>query len=271
MALALKDHLARQAAGEMQLAFDPTGRDEPRLVMVPLDRIEPDPNQPRKDLGEITGLAASIREHGLLSPLIVEALPPGRYRLIAGQRRWAACRHAGLGSAPCIVRTVAEQSRLALQLIENIHRKDLHPVEVAQAYRRLMDEFNLEQSTLAQRLGVAASSINETLRLLDLSPDLLPELRTSEPLTKSVLLEIAKVPDLQQQKALLLQAKAGNLTARQARAAKQSARASKPRRATVTINLEEATVVVRFGRGEASPERVVATLQRALASQNSPS
>ncbi len=265
MAFALKDRLARQAAGEAQLSFDPTGRDEPQLVSLSLDRLDPDRDQPRRDLGNLTELAMSIQEHGLLQPLIVEAVGGGRYRILAGERRFAACRSLGQETAPCIVRTVAEHSRLALQLIENLHRKDLHPVEEARAIKRLANEFNLSQRELAQRLGKSLSSINQELRILDLDKDILAAVQTSEHATKSLLLEIAKEPDPKQQRLLWDKAQAGQLTVRRAKAQKRAGPAVHPRNAQCTIPLAGATVVIRFQQGEGTRERVADVLRQALA------
>ena len=266
MATALKERLARQASGESQLNFDPAFQDEPRLVFVPLNCLEPDPQQPRKNLGDLTELAASIREQGLIQPLIVEAIALGRYRLIAGERRWAACRQSGLETVPCLVRTVAEHARLAVQLMENIHRQNLYPLEEAQAFRRLMTEFNLTQRDLAQRLGKSLTSINETLRLLELAPAVQADVRTSEQISKSVLLEIAKEPDAAAQQALLAQAQAGQMTVRQARTQKRNPSAAAPSPTTCTIKLADAQVVIRFQNGVATPERVKAALVQALKS-----
>ena len=265
MAFTLKDRLARQVAGDAQLSFDPTGRDEPRLATLPLSLIDPDPEQPRRDPGDLADLALSIREHGVLQPLIVEAGAGGRYRLLTGERRFTACRSLGLETAPCLVRTVAEHARLALQLIENVQRKDLHPLEEAAAYKRLMDQFNLSQRDLARRVGKSVSSINETLRLLDLQPDLLAGVRTSEHANKSVLLEITKEPDPVRQRQLWTQAQAGQLTVRQARTPKAERPPAKPRAGVVTLQVTEASVVIRFASGEATPERVRAALAEALA------
>lgn len=267
MALTLKDRSDRQASGNAAAGFDPSDRDEAKLVSIPLRLIDPDPNQPRKNIGKFADLAVSIRTHGLLQPLIVEAVNDGRYRILVGERRFVACRTLGLKTAPCIVRTVTEQSRLTLQLIENLHRKALHPVEVAQAYRRLMDEFNLDQAALAKRMGIARSSINESLRILDLNPEVLAAVRTSEHVTKSILIEIAKEQDPQQQGTLLQQAQAGQTSVRQARAAKQMAKGEKPRTRAVTIVTDDATVIVQFTQGEAVKHRVKAALERALAQQ----
>ncbi|MCP5523244.1 MAG: ParB/RepB/Spo0J family partition protein [Verrucomicrobiales bacterium] len=261
----MMERLARQAAGTKGSTLDPIGRDLPRLVTVPLKAIEPDPAQPRKDLGTIQDLALSIRAHGLLQPIIVEAVDADRFRILAGERRFAACRELQLESVPCIVRTTAEHSRLALQLIENLHRKDLHPLEVAQAYQRLMEEFGLTQRELAQEVGKSLSSVNETLRLLNLPPEVQADVRTSEQTSKAVLLEISKAPEPETQREMWQQAREGKLTTRTARKAKRTGNPPKPRPQSMTIELEEATVTVRFKSGEATSERVRVVLATARA------
>ncbi|MCX6930765.1 MAG: ParB/RepB/Spo0J family partition protein, partial [Verrucomicrobia bacterium] len=266
MATTLKERLARQAKGGSQLNFDPAFQDEPRLVFVPLNCLEPDPQQPRKNLGDLTELAASIREQGLIQPLIVEAIALGRYRLIAGERRWAASRQVGLETVPCLVRTVAEHARVAVQLIENLHRQNLHPLEEAQAFQRLMTEFNLTQRDLAQRLGKSLTSVNETLRLLELSPALWTDVRTSEQISKSVLLEIAKERDEVTQRALLDKAQAGQLTVREARTQQLDRPPDSKRPTSYTMTVADAQVVIRFQHGKPTPERVKAALEKALAS-----
>ena len=270
MATALKERLARQASGELHLNFDVAGHDEPRLVNLPLDCIEPDPEQPRQDLGDLAELADSIREQGLIQPLIVEPIDHARYRIVAGERRHAACQVAGLQTAPCLVRTVEEHSRLALQLMENLHRKALAPLEEAKAFRRLLEEFNLTQRELAKRLGKSVASVNETLRLLEFTPDLMSRVRTSEQVPKSVLLEIAKEPDPHQQALMLEQAQAGGLTVRTARQRNQPQNeraAPRPGKASTvhTIVLTHATVTVQFHEGEGSNADVVGVLEEALA------
>ena len=264
MAFNLTERLARQASGTSLLAFDPTGRDEPQLAVLPLKFIDRDPEQPRRNLGVLTDLALSIQQHGLLNPIIVEPLSGGRYRILAGERRFAACQSLGLETAPCIVRTVEEQSRLALQLIENMHRRDLSPVEEAHGLRRLMEEFNLSQRDLAQRVGKSVGDVNQTLRILDLDPAILADVQTSEHTSKSLLLEIAKEADPVKQRDLFQQAQAGQLTVRAARASKKSE--GKAKVPSITIPLPDATVVVRFADGESTRERAGEAL-RAAASQ----
>lgn len=265
MALDLKERLARQAGGETQLAFDPTGGTEPRLALLPLELIDPDPDQPRKSTGNLADLALSIQEHGLIQPLIVEPMPGGRYRLLAGERRFCACRSLALTAVPCVIRTVAEQSRLALQIIENLHRKDLHPLEEAQACRRLMEEFNLEQKELARRLGKSPNWLCETLRLLDLGAELQDQIRTSESATKSVLLEIAKEPDPARRQALWLRVQSGGATVSALRAERRRQnRGTRAPRAWKST-LSDARITVRFRSGVATAERVASVLAAALA------
>jgi ParB family chromosome partitioning protein len=265
MASGLKDRLARQASGDTGLDFDPTGADEPRLVSILVDLIDPDPNQPRKNPGDLTELASSIREHGVINPVIVELAGDGRFRVIAGERRYAACRLLGFAAVPCIVRSVAEQSRLTFQLIENLQRKDLHPIEEARAFKRLMDEFNLTQRDLATRLAKSPTSINQTLRILNLNASLLADVQTSEHATKSVLLEIAKEPDPNRQLDLWRQTDAGQLSVREARRQKAEISSTKSRKAACTIETPEAKLIIRFFSGEPSPDRVQAVLNAALA------
>ena len=140
-----------------------------KIINIPISKIVPNPQQPRQHFDDksLAGLVESIKEHGIIQPLIVAPKGDG-YELIAGERRWRASNIAGLKTVPVIVREASEQKKLELALIENIQRQDLNPIETALAYRKLIDEFNLTQQALAQRLGKARSSIANTLRLLNL-------------------------------------------------------------------------------------------------------
>ncbi len=149
--------------------------DRNKIINIPISKIVPNPQQPRQHFDDksLAGLVESIKEHGIIQPLIVA--PKGdSYELIAGERRWRASKIAELKTVPVIVREASEQKKLELALIENIQRQDLNPIETALAYRKLIDEFNLTQQALAQRLGKARSSIANTLRLLNL-PDPIQE------------------------------------------------------------------------------------------------
>lgn len=141
-------------------------------------KIKPNPNQPRQEFDQsaLEGLAASIKEYGLLQPIVVSRheseTPHGRdveYHLIAGERRWRAAKIAGLPSIPAIIREEpSEEIKLELALIENIQRADLNPVETARAYHRLVKEFGLTQKAIAERMGKSQESVSNTLRLLTL-------------------------------------------------------------------------------------------------------
>jgi ParB family chromosome partitioning protein len=138
---------------------------------VPIDRLVPNPWQPRQDLREeaLQELAASIREHGLIQPLIVTQTHDG-YQIIAGERRWRAARLAGLQTVPVIVKEASERDKLELALVENLQRADLNPLEEALAYQQLIREFGLTQTEIARRVGKSQAAISNALRLLRL-PD----------------------------------------------------------------------------------------------------
>lgn len=141
------------------------------VSQIPVDRIKPNPSQPRSHINtdDLADLAASIKVHGILQPLIVTYdSSEDKYTLIAGERRLLAAGQIGLETVPAIVRDVNEQQRLELALIENIQRTDLGPLEAAQAYQRLVDEFNLSHEAVAERVGISRVSITNKLRLLRL-------------------------------------------------------------------------------------------------------
>lgn len=135
----------------------------------PIESIEPNPFQPRQEFGgsELEELVNSVREQGIITPLLVSKSEKG-YRLIAGERRWIAAGKAGLKTVPVVVREATPAESLELALIENIHRKDLNPIEEALAYRRMLEDVDTTQEALAKRLGKERSSITNMLRLLTL-------------------------------------------------------------------------------------------------------
>jgi ParB family chromosome partitioning protein len=137
---------------------------------VPVAAITPNPMQPRAalDPDALAELAASVREHGLIQPLVVTHQGPERYQLIAGERRWQAARLAGLATVPVIVKEASPQQMLELALVENIQRADLNPLEEASAYQQLVEEFGLTQEQVAERVGKSRSAVANTLRLLRL-------------------------------------------------------------------------------------------------------
>ncbi|HHY87460.1 MAG TPA: ParB/RepB/Spo0J family partition protein [Chloroflexi bacterium] len=143
------------------------------VLQVPVERIVPNPQQPRLEMNEddLQELAASIQEHGILQPLVVSRTDAaGEYTLIAGERRLRAARLAGLRTVPVIVRTASEQQRLELALIENVQRADLSPLETAAAYNMLAEDFGLSHEDIARRVGKSRVAVTNALRLLKLAP-----------------------------------------------------------------------------------------------------
>lgn len=161
-------------------SFDPSAGDDHKvsdLRNIKLKDITPDPDQPRRHFDE-TGLAeltASIREHGVLQPIVVIPKGEGAYQIVAGERRFRASQAAGKDSIPALVRTLSAQHKLELSLIENIQRRDLNPLETATAYAKLRDQFNLTLEEIGYRVGgKSVSAVSNTLRLLKL-PDVIKQ------------------------------------------------------------------------------------------------
>ena len=144
------------------------------LLEVPVSQISTNPHQPRRAFDEeaLASLTASVRELGVLQPLLVRPEGDGRYELIAGERRWRAAKRAGLPSVPVIVRTVDDTTSLEHALVENLHRQDLNALEEAAAYQQLIEDFNLTHDQVAVRVGKSRAAISNTLRLFQLPPSI---------------------------------------------------------------------------------------------------
>ena len=142
------------------------------VLKVNISEVEPNRSQPRKTFNEdaLQELAESIKEHGVLQPLLVKQRD-GYYEIVAGERRWRAATKAGLKEIPVIVRDLSEQEILEISIIENLQREDLNPIEEANAYKRLMEEFGLTQDVVSERVSKSRTAIANSVRLLKLSPD----------------------------------------------------------------------------------------------------
>jgi ParB family chromosome partitioning protein len=153
-------------------ALIPAERPEHGFTMVALGAIDPSPQQPRARFDDeaLEGLAASIREVGVLQPVVVRPSEDGRYLLVAGERRWRAARIAGLTEIPAVIRAGDDAASLTEAVIENVQREDLTPLEEAAAYRQLLEDFGLTHEQIGERVGKSRSAITNTLRLLLLPP-----------------------------------------------------------------------------------------------------
>jgi ParB family chromosome partitioning protein len=144
----------------------------PGIEEIQINQIDPNPYQPRNNFDEETlaGLTASIRELGVLQPILVRKVSEDRYAIIAGERRWRAAKRAGLQFIPVIVRQVNDELTLQHALVENLHRDDLNPLEEAAAYQQLVEDFDLTQEAVAQKVGKSRSAVANLLRLFQLPP-----------------------------------------------------------------------------------------------------
>ena len=192
------------------------GEASPGLLEAPLNAVGPNPRQPRTrfDDDAIAALAASIREVGILQPLVVRRSGDGRYELIAGERRLRAARLAGLTTVPVVLRESGDDDLLREALIENIHREDLNPIEQAEAFRQLLEELGLKQEELADRVGVSRSHIANTIRLLGL-PLEVQQLLTDDKITAGHARAVLALGDADAMTALALRIAAEDLSVRQ--------------------------------------------------------
>ena len=165
--------------------------------MLPIDRIDPNPEQPRVEIGDLTELADSIREKGVLEPLLVKQLQNNRWLIIAGERRWRAARNVGLKEVPCIEINVDEQGVAEIALIENLQRKDLTVWEEVEGFASLCMRFGYTHEEVAKKVGKSRTSITESMAIASLPVDIKNECQKANVNTKTLLLQIARQPDEQ--------------------------------------------------------------------------
>ena len=162
--------------------FEEISQEKSAYQSLPIYKVEPNPDQPRRDFDEeeLQALADSITEHGIIQPLTVRELKSGYYQIIAGERRWRAARLAGLGEVPVVIIEADDKKAMELALIENLQRQDLNPVEEALGYRSLMEDYGMTQEDAAKRVGKSRPAVANALRLLGLQPEVLEKVRTGE-------------------------------------------------------------------------------------------
>jgi ParB family transcriptional regulator, chromosome partitioning protein len=175
---------------------------EPVGRMVPIEDIEPNPHQPRQHMGDLSELIASVREKGVLEPILVR--PRGsRFQIIAGERRYRAAIEAGLGEMPCIVRETSDSETMEIALIENLQRKDLSPFEEADGLKMLAETYSYTHESMAERLGKSRSSITEVLSLSAMPEEVRQVCRLADIHSKSLLLQVVRQGDSQKMIALV--------------------------------------------------------------------
>src|ERR1051326_1258202 len=193
--------------------------------MIPIDRLEPNPQQPRIDFGDLDELTDSIREKGVLEPLLVRPSQVGaRFMIISGERRYQASKRAGLKELPCIEMDVDDRAVAEIALIENLQRKDLTPFEEAEGLQALADRFGYTHEEIAKKIGKSRSSVTEALSLVTMPAEIKDLCRRADITSKAMLLHIVRQPDLDAMKGLVKQISSQGLTREQVR------KATKPQR-----------------------------------------
>ncbi len=185
--------------------FDPTAVEDKKsseLKELPISEVVRDEEQPRKEFSQeaIEALAASIKEHGVLQPIVVTR-EDGKYKIVAGERRWRASKMAGLTKIPAIIRSLDTQNRLELSIIENAQREDLNAIELATAYAKLKTQFNLTAKDIASRVGKSEASVVNTMRLLNL-PDDVKKTMVKEKLSEGVMRPLVTMDEAMMRKVL---------------------------------------------------------------------
>jgi ParB family chromosome partitioning protein len=186
--------------------------------MIPINKIHPNPDQPRKAIGELAELTQSIREKGVLEPLLVRFVPrEDAYYIISGERRYHAARAAGLSELPCIEKIADDAETLELALIENLQRKDLTPFEEADGLFRLAQQFEYTHEDIARKIGRARSSVTETLSLREIPDPIRKLCLEKRVLSKSMLLQVVRQPNEKKMREMVVQIAQSGLTRDEAR------------------------------------------------------
>jgi ParB family chromosome partitioning protein len=207
------------------------------VAQIPVDAIHANPRQPRRrfEPEATSGLASSIRQQGLLQPVVVRPRVAGGYELIAGERRWRAAKEAGIGELPALVRDADDRDTLLLALVENVAREQLSPVEEARAYAALVDEFDLSLGDVAERVGRSKSSVSNRLRLLELPEEVLWMVARGE-LTEGHARAVLSLPDHDARKKLAKRIARDGMSVRAAEKAAQDGGAARRPRVTAAID-----------------------------------
>ncbi len=241
-------------------AATPVGR------MVPIDQVDPNPDQPRQAMGDLSELIASVAEKGIIEPLVVRQRGP-RYQIIAGERRYHAAVQSGLHELPVVVRDVDDTEMLELALVENIQRKDLTPFEESEALQSLAQRCGYTHEDLAKRLGKSRTSITESLALHGMPPEVRKVCRLAGIHNKSILLQVVRQGDPQKMLALLEKiASQGGVTREQVRKDVQKAKAGRPRAYTFNFKPSNKAYNLRlsFNKKSASKDDIIAALESIL-------
>lgn len=235
--------------------------------LIPIDKLDPNPEQPRTEIGDLTELTASIREKGVLEPLLVKPTDLGRWMIIAGERRWRAATAAGLEELPCIEMDVDESGVAEIALIENMQRKDLTPWEEADGLRALCERFGYTHEDVARKVGKSRSTVTEALSIASIPAEIRVVCRDADISSKSLLLQIVRQPDDESMRAMAEQIATEGLTREGARKARKAfidpTGASEPYVYRFEAPGREFKVEVKFKKPNVSAEELFEALNAA--------
>ncbi len=239
--------------------------------MIALDKLDPNPDQPRVEIGDLTDLTASVIEKGVLEPLLVKpSRLSGRWMIIAGERRWRAAREAGIREVPCIEMDIDDRAVAEIALIENMQRKDLTPWEEADGLRALCERFGYTHEEVARKVGKSRSTVTEALSLSSLPEDIRERCRRADIATKTLLLEIVRQPDEESMRRATEEIVSRGMTRDEARASRrasagggQSGISPKPFTFRYAPPGREFRLELRFRRSEVDSQRIAAALREA--------
>jgi len=238
--------------------------------MIPVEQIRPNPDQPRKAIGDLRELTDSVREKGVLEPLLVRFVPrEDCYYLISGERRYHAARAAGLREVPCIEKTADDAETLEIGLIENIQRKDLTAFEEADGLHRLATQFEYTHEDVARKIGRARSSVTETLSLLNIPDGLRKKCVEQGIASKSLLLQIARQPTEKKMVEMLRRILQGGLTRDEARRERREEQSGPQRPQPFIFQFEPESETfkfrIQFKKSHVSRDELIGTLRQILA------
>jgi ParB family chromosome partitioning protein len=238
--------------------------------LVPIEDVEPNPDQPRQTLGDLSELIASVREKGVLEPILVRQIG-GRFQIVAGERRYRAAVEAGLAELPCVIRETSDAEMMELALVENLQRKDLTPFEEADGLGVLADRYGYTHEAMAEKLGKSRSSITETLSLKAMPEDVRQLCRLADIQSKSVLLQIVRQGSPEKMVALLERLQDSGATRADARRLVQKGdpkRHGRPRHFVFKLSPKGApfSLSLRFKRSQVEKQEIIRTLESILES-----
>jgi ParB family chromosome partitioning protein len=234
--------------------------------MIPIDKLMPNPNQPRVEVGDLSELVASIREKGVLEPLIVRPSDVGgRFMIISGERRYRASLEAGLQELPCIEMDVDDSAVAEISLIENLQRKDLSPFEEADGLQALAERFGYTHAEIAKKIGKSRTSITESMSLAAMPPEVRDACRRADISSKSMLLQIVRQPSVADMMRLIEKIKQAGLTRDQARDVRRGREKQKGFVFRYSARNQSYSVVIRFRKAHVKRSEIEAVLKDVLA------